>query len=35
VDNIFFAKPGDFRKAVQRVFHAPEAASYVEMPIVK
>jgi len=34
VPNIFWAKPGDYRKAVQRVFHAPNQASFVEMPVV-
>jgi hypothetical protein len=33
VPNIFWAKPGDFKKAVQRVFHAPEQASFIELPI--
>ncbi len=27
VDNIFFAKPVDYVKATQRVFHVPGAAS--------
>jgi len=34
VPNIFWAKPGDYRKAAQRVFHAPGQASYVELPVV-
>jgi len=34
VPNIFLAKPGDFRKAVQRVYHAPGQASFVELPLV-
>ena len=34
VDNIFFAKPGDYNKATQRVYHQPKAASAVELPIV-
>ena len=34
VPNIFFAAPGDYRKAVQRVHHAPGQASYVELPLV-
>mgnify|MGYP002413691564 FL=1 len=34
VPSIFEAKPGDYRKAVQRVHHAPGAASYVELPLV-
>jgi len=35
VPNIFRAKPGDYRKAVQRIFHAPGQASFVELPVVK
>jgi len=35
VANIFWAKPGDYRKAVQRVFHSAEHASFIEMPIVE
>ncbi len=33
VPNIFWAKPGDYRKAVQRVYHAPGEASFIELPI--
>ena len=33
VPNIFWAKPGDYRKATQRVYHAPDQASFVELPI--
>jgi predicted acyl esterase len=35
VDNIFFAKPGDYRKATQRVYHQPKAASAIELPVVR
>ena len=35
VPNIFFAKPADYVKATQRVYHAPGAASFVELPIVQ
>jgi predicted acyl esterase len=35
VPNIFWAKPGDYRKAVQRIYHAPGEASVVELPLVK
>jgi putative CocE/NonD family hydrolase len=35
VPNIFWARPADFRKAVQRVYHAPGQASFVELPLVK
>jgi len=31
VANIFFAKPGDYRKAVQRIY----GSSFVELPVVK
>ena len=34
VPNIFWAKPADFRKAVQRVYHAPRQASFIELPLV-
>ena len=33
VPNIFLAKPGDYAKAAQRVFHAPSAASYIDLPV--
>jgi putative CocE/NonD family hydrolase len=33
VPNIFWAKPGDYRKAVQRVFHSPERESFIELPV--
>ena len=35
VPNIFWAKPGDYRKATQRVYHAPGEESFVELPLVK
>ena len=35
VSNIFWAKPGDYRKATQRIYHEPGEASFVELPIVK
>ena len=34
VPNVFWAKPADYRRAVQRIYHAPGQASYVELPIV-
>jgi putative CocE/NonD family hydrolase len=34
VPNIFRAKAVDYRKAVQRVYHAPGRASYLELPLV-
>ncbi len=34
VPNIFWAKPEDYRKAVQRIYHTPGEASFVELPLV-
>jgi predicted acyl esterase len=34
VDNIFLAKPGDYRKATQRVYVAGEQASHIDLPVV-
>ncbi len=36
VPNIFWAKPGDYKSAVQRIYHsaAPGQASFVELPVV-
>lgn len=34
VPNIFWAKPADYKKATQRVYHAPGQASFVELPLV-
>jgi putative CocE/NonD family hydrolase len=34
VPNIFWAKPGDYRKAVQRIYHSPGQASFIELPRV-
>jgi hypothetical protein len=34
VKNIFWAKPEDFKKATQRIYHAPGQASYIELPLV-
>jgi len=34
VPNIFWAKPGDYRKATQRLYHAAGQASFIEMPVV-
>jgi putative CocE/NonD family hydrolase len=33
VPNIFWAKPGDYKKATQRIYHAPDAASAIELPV--
>ncbi len=35
VPNIFWAKPADYKKVVQRVFHSKEQASFVELPVVE
>jgi uncharacterized protein len=35
VPNIFWAKPGDYKKAVQRIYHAPGLASFVELPVAE
>jgi len=34
VPNIFWAKPSDYRKAEQRIYHAPGQASFIELPLV-
>jgi putative CocE/NonD family hydrolase len=34
VPNIFWAKPGDYKKATQRIYHQPGQASFVELPVV-
>jgi putative CocE/NonD family hydrolase len=34
VPNIFLAKAGDYQKATQRIYHSPEQASFVELPVV-
>ena len=35
VDNIFYAKPGDYKKATIKVFDAGTASSFVELPVVQ
>jgi predicted acyl esterase len=35
VPNIFWAKPADYRKAVQRLYHASGQASFIELPLVR
>jgi len=35
VPNIFDAKPGDYQKATQRVWHTPDKASFINLPIVR
>jgi uncharacterized protein len=34
VPNIFWAKPVDYRKATQRIYHTPAESSFIELPIV-
>ena len=34
VPNIFFAKPSDYVKATQRVYHAAGQASYIDLPVI-
>src|SRR6202044_1691557 len=34
VDNIFFAKPGDYKKATIKIFDGGSNASFVELPVV-
>jgi putative CocE/NonD family hydrolase len=35
VPSIFWAKPEDYKKATQRVYHAPGGASAIELPVVE
>jgi len=35
VENIFFAKPGDYRKATIKIFDGAQRASFVDLPVVK
>ncbi len=35
VPNIFLAKPEDYRKATQRVYHSAREASYIALPVVE
>jgi putative CocE/NonD family hydrolase len=34
VPDIFWAKPADYQKAAQRIYHTPGQASFVELPVV-
>ena len=34
VRNIFFARPEDYKKATERVYHAPGQASSIELPLI-
>ena len=35
VPNIFFAQPGDYQKAEQKIWHTASHQSYLELPVVK
>ena len=35
VPNIFAAKDTDFRTAVQKIFRSPDAASFLQLPVVQ
>jgi hypothetical protein len=35
VPNIFWAKPADYKKAEQRIYHGAGQASFIELPVVK
>jgi hypothetical protein len=35
VPNIFWAKPENYKKATQRVYHAPGQESFIELPLVQ
>ncbi len=34
IPNIFFAKPADYKKATERIYHARDNASYIDLPVV-
>jgi predicted acyl esterase len=33
VPNIFWAKPSDYKKATQRIYHAPTQSSFIALPM--
>jgi predicted acyl esterase len=35
VPSIFSAKPENYKKATQRVYHAPGQESFIELPLVR
>jgi predicted acyl esterase len=35
VPNIFYAKPDDYRKATQRIYHSSWDATYIALPIIE
>src|ERR1700730_11258386 len=34
VSNIFYAKPSDYQKATQRIWHTPDKPSFITLPVV-
>jgi predicted acyl esterase len=34
VDNIFFAKPGDYRPATQRIVDGGPRSSFIDLPVI-
>jgi uncharacterized protein len=34
VPNIFWAKPADYQKATQRIYHSADQASYISLPVI-
>ena len=34
VKNIFWARPDDYQKAIQRIYNTPGKASFIELPLV-
>jgi putative CocE/NonD family hydrolase len=34
VSNILFAKPEDYKKATETIYHAPDKASFIELPLI-
>jgi putative CocE/NonD family hydrolase len=35
VENIFNAAPSDYKKATQRIYHAPSHATYIDLPVAE
>jgi predicted acyl esterase len=35
VANIFFAQPGDYQKATQRIYVSRDAASSIDLPLIE
>jgi predicted acyl esterase len=34
VPNIFWAKPADYRKTTQRIYHAPRESTFIEIRLL-